>query len=265
MTPVFGSPDEALDRLLQQAHAALGEATAQRLARGGGPAPLCNSDCALDALLANTHSAMGHLITGAGEDRTLAGSDADVHAPSDHHGGRPSRVPAAPLFEAERIRLERRVPNWTAAMVAAIVAVVGFVGFTAFKVGDDGGRTQVAGGTTPSAGQSPTPTAGKTKDSKPGPSDSAIAAAPQDKVTVQVRADDGKSWILAKDHNGRTLFEGLLEQGDTKTFQDSDKINLVLGDAGAIQLYVNGTKIEDSWQPGTVKHVTYTKDDPQVG
>lgn len=48
-------------------------------------------------------------------------------------GGRPAPTPAAPLFEAERIRPERRGPNWTAAMVAAIVAVIGFVGFTFVK------------------------------------------------------------------------------------------------------------------------------------
>ncbi|MER6425069.1 RodZ domain-containing protein [Streptomyces sp. NPDC001137] len=184
------------------------------------------------------------------------------------HGGRPAPTPAAPLFEAERIRPERRGPNWTAAMVAAIVAVVGFVGFTAFKGGDDGGaKTQVAEGSTPSTSKSasPTPKSSKSDIPKSNPSDSAIAAAPQDKVTVQVSAADGRSWISAKDHNGRLLFDGLLKQGDSKTFQDSEKINLVLGDAGAIQLYVNGKKIEDDFQPGAVERLTYTKGDPQVG
>ncbi|MFJ3672971.1 helix-turn-helix domain-containing protein [Streptomyces sp. NPDC090106] len=183
-----------------------------------------------------------------------------------HGGGRPAPTPAAPLFEAERIRPERRGPNWTAAMVAAIVAVVGFVGFTAFK-GDDGGTAQVADGSTPSTSKtaSPTPKNEKPGTPTPAPSDSAIAAAPQDKVTVQVSAADGKSWISAKDHNGRLLFDGLLQQGDSKTFQDSEKINLVLGDAGAIQLYVNGKKIDDDWRPGAVERLTYTKGDPQVG
>jgi cytoskeleton protein RodZ len=184
------------------------------------------------------------------------------------HGGRPAPTPAAPLFEAERIRPERRGPNWTAAMVAAIVAVVGFVGFTAFRGGDSGGsKTQVAEGSTPSTGKpaSPTPTDTKPSDQKPEPSDSAIAAAPQDKVTVQVSAADGRSWISAKDHNGRMLFDGLLKKGDSKTFQDSSKINLILGDAGAIQLYVNGKKIEDDFQPGAVERLTYTKGDPEVG
>ncbi|KOG27650.1 helix-turn-helix domain-containing protein [Streptomyces resistomycificus] len=191
----------------------------------------------------------------------LAQYDAD-------HGGRPAPTPAAPLFEAERIRPERRGPNWTAAMVAAIVAVVGFVGFTAFQGGDDDGtKTQVAEGAKPSAGKtsSPTPKNDKPEVSKPDPSDSAIAAAPQDKVTVQVSAADGKSWISAKDHNGRSLFDGLLKQGESKTFQDSERVNLVLGDAGAIQLYVNGKKIDDDWQPGAVQRLTYTKGDPQVG
>jgi cytoskeletal protein RodZ len=181
------------------------------------------------------------------------------------HGGRPAPTPAAPLFEAERIRPERRGPNWTAAMVAAIVAVIGFVGFTAFKGGDS--TKDVADGTTPttSAPATPTPKTEKPADDNPEPSDSAIAAAPLDKVTVQVSATDGKSWISAKDHNGRLLFDGLLKQGDSKTFQDSEEINLVLGDAGAIQLYVNGKKIEDDWQPGAVERLTYTKGDPQAG
>ncbi|MFH0173863.1 helix-turn-helix domain-containing protein [Streptomyces cacaoi] len=186
----------------------------------------------------------------------------------DTHGGRPAPTPAAPLFEAERIRPERRGPNWTAAMVAAIVAVVGFVGFTAFTGGDDdGSKEQVAEGATPATGKtaSPTTKTDKPVEENPEPSDSAIAAAPQDKVTVQVSATDGRSWVAAKDHNGRLLFDGLLKKGDSKTFQDSEKINLVLGDAGAIDLYVNGKKLDDDFRPGAVERLTYTKGDPQVG
>ncbi|MGW5974645.1 helix-turn-helix domain-containing protein [Streptomyces sp. NPDC055186] len=181
------------------------------------------------------------------------------------HGGRPAPTPASPLFEAERIRPERRGPNWTAAMVAAIVAVVGFVGFTMVKGGDEGGKENVADGATPSTSAPATPKSEKPADPEPDPSDSAIAAAPQDKVTVMVSAPDGRSWISAKDHSGRLLFDGLLKQGESKTFQDSTKINLVLGDAGAIDLFVNGKKIEDDWQPGAVERLTYTKGDPQAG
>ncbi|MFE9769938.1 helix-turn-helix domain-containing protein [Streptomyces sp. NPDC005808] len=183
------------------------------------------------------------------------------------HGGRPAPTPAAPLFEAERIRPERRGPNWTAAMVAAIVAVIGFVGFTVVKGGgEDDSKTQVAEGSTPATSKPATkPTTAKPVEPKPEPSDSAIAAAPQDKVTVQVSAPDGRSWISAKDHSGRLLFDGLLERGQSKTFQDQEKIDLVLGDAGAIQLHVNGKEIADEFQPGQVERLTYTKGDPEVG
>jgi cytoskeletal protein RodZ len=185
------------------------------------------------------------------------------------HGGRPpAPTPAAPLFEAERIRSDVRRPNWTAAMVAAIVAVIGFVGFTAFSGGDDedGTKAQVAEGASPATSKPATkPSPSKPTDPKPDPSDSAIAGAPKNKVTVKVSAPDGRSWISAKDHSGRTLFDGVLEEGKSKTFQDQQKIDLVLGDAGAIQLYVNGKAVENEFEPGQVERLSYTKGDPEVG
>ncbi|XKK62758.1 helix-turn-helix domain-containing protein [Streptomyces sp. ARC32] len=225
------------------------------------------------AIEADDFAPCGGDVYARGHIRTLAkavGLDpAELLARFDaEHGGRPAPTATAPLFEAERIRPERRGPNWTAAMVAAIVAVIGFVGFTFVKGGADGGNeASVAEGANASSGASASPSAKPEKpaDPKPEPSDSAIAAAPADKVTVKVSATDGRSWISAKDHNGRLLFDGLLKQGDSKTFQDNEKVNLVLGDAGAIELYVNGKKIEDDFQPGAVERLTYTKGDPQVG
>ncbi|MGK5697190.1 helix-turn-helix domain-containing protein [Streptomyces sp. URMC 128] len=225
------------------------------------------------AIEADDFTACGGDVYARGHIRTLAKAVRLDPAPllaqyGDEHGGRPAPTPAAPLFEAERIRPERRGPNWTAAMVAAIVAVIGFVGFTMLQGGgDSGGEANVAEGSTPTTGASASPTT-KTKkpaDPKPEASDSAIAAAPQDKVTVQVAAADGRSWIAAKDHNGRLIFDGVLKQGETKTFQDSSKVHLVLGDAGAIDLFVNGKKIKDDFQPGAVERLTYTKGDPEAG
>ncbi|MEU3948120.1 helix-turn-helix domain-containing protein [Streptomyces sp. NPDC029526] len=221
------------------------------------------------AIEADDFAPCGGDVYARGHIRTLARAVGLDPAPliaqfESEHGAPSAPTPAAPLFEAERIRPERRGPNWTAAMVAAIVAVIGFVGFTMVG-GDDGGKADVADDTTPSTSPSPTPKSKKPAAPEPEPSDSAIAAAPQDKVTVRVSATDGRSWISAKDHNGRLLFDGLLKQGDSKTFQDSSKINLVLGDAGAIDLFVNGKKIEDDFQPGAVERLTYTKGDPQAG
>ncbi|MCB5169371.1 DUF4115 domain-containing protein [Streptomyces bambusae] len=182
------------------------------------------------------------------------------------HGGRPAPTPAAPLFEAERIRPERQRPNWTAAMVAAIVAVIGFVGFTAFGGGDDAQKKPVAEGSVspqpaPKQTAAVKPAVPKPQQPRPEPSDSAIAAAPKDMVTVVLSAVDGQSWISAKDANGRLLFDGMLEQGDSKTFTDKEAVDLVLGDAGAVTLFVNGKEVKDEFQAGQVERLTYTKDD----
>ncbi|QIQ02343.1 helix-turn-helix domain-containing protein [Streptomyces liangshanensis] len=181
------------------------------------------------------------------------------------HGGRPAPTPAAPLFEAERIRPERRRPNWTAAMVAAIVAVVGFVGFTAFNGTEDSGKTKTAAEGPKPAKTNTKPTPTKSADPKPVPSDSAIAAAPRDKVTVKLSAVDDKSWISAKAHNGKLLFDGLLLKGESKTFQDDEQIDLILGNAGATELFVNGKKVSDAFESGQVERLSYTQGDPEVG
>lgn len=177
------------------------------------------------------------------------------------------------MFEAERLRPERQRPNWTAAMVAAIVAVIGFVGFTAFGGSDEQSKRPVAEGSVSpkpapkqAAGKQPAaPTPQAPKAPKPEPSDSAIAAAPKDLVTVVLTADSGESWISAKDHSGRLLFDGTLEQGESKTFTDKESVDLVLGDAGAVKLFVNGKEIKERFESGQVERLTYTRDDPRQG
>jgi cytoskeletal protein RodZ len=204
--------------------------------------------------------ARGHIRTIA---RAIGLDPAPLVAQYDaEHGGRPEPTSAAPLFEAERLRPEPRRPNWTAAMVAAIVAVVGFVGFTAFS-GHEKGGTQSAGDA-PAEQPSPSPSKTKTAEPTPEPSESAIAAVPADKVTVKLTAKGGASWISAKDHNGRLLHEGVLKEGKSKTFTDKKRIDLVLGNAGNVQLFVNGKEI-DRGEKGQVQRLSYTKGDPEAG
>ncbi|WP_435846360.1 helix-turn-helix domain-containing protein [Streptomyces fradiae] len=223
----------------------------------------------VQAIEEDDFSRCGGDVYARGHVRTLAravGLDpaALVEQYDAEHGGRPAPTPAAPMFEAERIRPERRRPNWTAAMVAAIVAVVGFAGFTLFgQDGTDSGSEKTVADA-PAATGSRAPKAAPSKPA-PAPSESAIAAVPQDKVTVKLTATRDKSWISAKAHDGKLLFDGLLRKGDSKTFQDDERIDLILGNAGAIELFVNGKKVEDEFSPGQVERLTYTKGDPQVG
>ncbi|MFE0689683.1 DUF4115 domain-containing protein [Streptomyces sp. JH002] len=191
---------------------------------------------------------------------------------ADQEGAAPPPSPAAPVFEAERIRPEPRRPNWTAAMVAAIVAVIAFVGFSFLS----GGGTPA--GSVAKDSPSPSPTAeggpeGVDKESEPlppadpepDPSDEAVAGVPADKVTVMATVEGGSSWISAKDSSGRLLFEGVLSDGDSQTFVDDEQIDLVLGNAGAVQLHVNGKPLDSVGDSGQVQRLTYTKGDPEEG
>ncbi|MGW2179204.1 RodZ domain-containing protein [Streptomyces sp. NPDC001732] len=263
---IGNSPEDdrpSIGRVLQQARIAAGLTVEEISSSTRVRIPIVH------AIEADDFSRCGGDVYARGHIRTLARAvrldpEPLVSQYDAEHGGRPAPTPAAPLFEAERIRSEPRRPNWTAAMVAAIVAVVGFVGFTFVKGNDDPGATRVAEGPTPDR-KTPAPKTDKPVDPKPEPSDSAIAAAPRDKVTVRLSANQGKSWISAKDHNGRLLFDGLLLQGQSKTFQDQERVDLVLGNAGSVELFVNGKKIEDKFQPGQVERLSYTKGDPAVG
>jgi cytoskeleton protein RodZ len=187
------------------------------------------------------------------------------------HGGRPSPTKVAPLYESEKIRPEPRRPNWTAAMIAAIVAVVGFVGFTMFSGSDSGsgdsGSRPVAGHASqgrPSAEPSRSaPSAGTTPSAQP--SNSPIAAVPANKVVVKLTANDAKSWVSAIGGDGNSLFQGLLEPGESKTFTDDKKISLVLGNAGAVDMFVNGKDLGTAGSNGQLVRTDFTPGDPQAG
>ncbi|MEV7278964.1 helix-turn-helix domain-containing protein [Streptomyces sp. NPDC093111] len=256
---------DSIGRALQQARVAAGLTVEEVSASTRVRVPIVH------AIEEDDFSRCGGDVYARGHIRTLARAVGLDPAPlieqyDAEHGGRPAPTPAAPLFEAERIRPEPRRPNWTAAMVAAIVAVVGFVGFTMFNGNDVRGNGAVAEGPAPapkgSASVKPKPAK---PAPKPAPSESAIAAVPQDKVTVKLTAVDDKSWISAKAHDGKLLFDGLLLAGESKTFQDDERVDLILGNAGPIELYVNGKKVQDTFESGQVERLSYTKGDPEAG
>ena len=193
---------------------------------------------------------------------------------NEERGHEPALLPSGPVFEAERIRPEPRRPNWTAAMVAAIVAVVGFVAFTFVNGDDEPGPDAVAEDGSGPGGESDAPSpgaqepgAGEEEDGtepEPEPSDSAIAGVPADKVTLKVVAS-AYSWVMVKDVNGQQLFEGFMEDGDSEVFTSDEQLDFATGNAGAIELFVNGKHLPDIGDPGQVQRMSFTKGDPEEG
>jgi cytoskeleton protein RodZ len=103
---------------------------------------------------------------------------------------------------------------------------------------------------TVSASPSATPTAPSATPTAPSPT---VTAA----VTVQVKAARGSCWLLVSDGSGRTLFSGNLAQGQSNTFSSSDKVNIRFGNAGGVDVIVNGKAIPTPGALGEVVDRSY--------
>ena len=91
--------------------------------------------------------------------------------------------------------------------------------------------------------------------------ENAPVAQKRDGVEVVVRAVNGLSWVAVNDSTGSTRFSGRLRQGEERVFTDNQLLYLVIGNAGAIQLIVNG---EDLGVTGRVGEVVRLEFGPQA-
>ncbi|MFI7443985.1 helix-turn-helix domain-containing protein [Nonomuraea indica] len=163
--------------------------------------------------------------------------EAMAHLFDEQNGGAPAPVRAAAVFQADRrIRLaERRGPNWTTALGVALAIVVVFgvarvMGGEPEKVRSAGVQVSVA----PTA-----PAAQGAGRAKP-------ATAVKGQVVVKASAERS-SYVDVRDAEGRRIFAGTLAAGKTVTWRAKKRINLLLGDGGAVTLQVNG---KDLGRPG---------------
>ena len=79
-------------------------------------------------------------------------------------------------------------------------------------------------------------------------------------VEVRVEAARAKSWLFVSDAVGRTLFSGELAFGSTKVFTTDSALNLKVGNAGGVELTVNGKKVAAIGANGAVVSVSYGVD-----
>jgi cytoskeleton protein RodZ len=169
---------------------------------------------------------------------------------------------ASEIFESETAaRAERRGPNWSAAMVAALALTLIYGVTQVLTSSSDSSTEGVGGSSAPASTASPgSPSASATPSGRP----SAVAQAPRDRVTVVLRARQ-VSWVQATTASGEELFQGLVQGGQTKTFSDRQRIRLVVGNAGAVTLRVNGTDVGSPGRRGQVARAQFTPQDPTSG
>jgi cytoskeletal protein RodZ len=163
----------------------------------------------------------------------------------------------------------RRGPNWSALMALTLALVVG-VGAVSFLAQRGGSSSPTATSPTvsssPSQSSSPSSTPATEPSSSPSPTPSAtnsdvVAAA--DSVTVVLDVTGKASWVRVTGGTaGKTLYEGTLNQGDTKTFRDDSLVKLVVGNAGAVSLKVNGQELGEPGGKGQVVKLSFGPGDP---
>ena len=98
--------------------------------------------------------------------------------------------------------------------------------------------------------------------------DPTSSAAPTEQATIStgtgveliVTASRAKSWLFVSDASGRTLFSGQISQGATKTFSTDVSLNVKVGNAGGVDLTVNGKKVDSIGADGEVVSVSYGVD-----
>jgi cytoskeleton protein RodZ len=114
----------------------------------------------------------------------------------------------------------------------------------------------------------PKPIASSTTASSATPSPQATESTPTEQATVStgtgvqliVSASRAKSWLFVSDAAGRTLFSGQIARGTVKTFSTDVSLNVKVGNAGGVDLTVNGKKVDSIGGDGQVVSVSYGVD-----
>ncbi|MGB2839775.1 MAG: DUF4115 domain-containing protein, partial [Actinomycetes bacterium] len=108
----------------------------------------------------------------------------------------------------------------------------------------------------------PTPTSSET-GATPTDKPSQVAKAERDEVVVRVTALPAAiSWVQVTASDGSVVFTGQIGGGTSKTFRDKNRLSLVIGNAAAVELTVNGQDLGSPGESGQVARLKFTPKDP---
>jgi cytoskeletal protein RodZ len=79
-------------------------------------------------------------------------------------------------------------------------------------------------------------------------------------VNVELVASRGTTWLFATNENGTQIFSGQIRKGDSKRFSEAKQVNLRVGNAGGVDISVNGKSVGSIGANGEVVNLTYNAD-----
>ena len=109
----------------------------------------------------------------------------------------------------------------------------------------------------------PTPVATPLETStttSPAPDEQSEIVSDGTKVDIAITASRGRSYLRVSDEQGQVLFDGQISQGEEKIYSSTSKLPLKVGNAGALDLRVNGKTVPSIGTSGQVVTVTYGLD-----
>ena len=147
--------------------------------------------------------------------------------------------------------------NNSGLLVAAVVLIVAVVGglwyyFTNIE-GKEIAQNPSIQTTVDASNSSDNPSSTATASSAP----TAAASVPSNVVNLQAKFND-KCWTRVV-VDGRVAYEGTAESGQVLSWQGKDRINVTLGDAGAVELIENGSSLGIAGAVGDVVEKTFIR------
>lgn len=156
--------------------------------------------------------------------------------------------------------------DWKPAIVTAI-AVILILASVTFVYARYGGRIaahlhrKAAASTTPAVSPPPDAARGRTdaatQNSSANSAGAGIAAA--DPLELKVQASKSVTVMIVAD--GKTVFNGAIDAGDTKHFEARDSLEITASESGSVTLELNGQTVAAFGQPGLPGNAKLTRND----
>jgi cytoskeletal protein RodZ len=151
-----------------------------------------------------------------------------------------------------RLPAEARKVSWKVLVMISVVSLIA-VGIAQVVISNVNTNDVVSA--VPSASASPT--AAESPSAEPSAQNTFSTGTGVEVVINAVRA---KSWLFVSDDAGRVLFSGQIPRGAVKVFSSDSQLNLKVGNAGGVDLKVNGKKVPSIGVDGEVVSVSYGVD-----
>ena len=79
-------------------------------------------------------------------------------------------------------------------------------------------------------------------------------------VNIELVASRGATWLYATNEEGKVLFSGMIRMGNSKNFIQPEQVNLRVGNAGGVDISVNGKDVGSVGADREVVNLTYNAD-----